>query len=206
MEFLGNFPLRKENLSAPNLLTGADIQSNHGKSLIFSIVNNGPWDFSSGTRNFSQIQIIPLIQEDSNTKLAEKINNEIIQLSAIYEKTKLEDLFLLANVSCEDPLYFNQNNLKEKIDEILSNYLIRENIEPFPIVFSTDFKNNPPTRVYYETKRSFLTEGYPTQHISINSSSNTVQNFNTRFWPYTARNLQLQIYMKSSGVPWVLDA
>ncbi|MBA7517858.1 hypothetical protein ES705_09912 [subsurface metagenome] len=205
MEFLGFIPKKKERVSAPVLLTGADTYCKHGKNLIFSITDNGPWDVIAGIRDFSQIKIIPLIQEDSKTKIAIKIIDEIVKLSAKYPKARLKDLFLLDDVSYDNLYYFNKKNLKELIDEILSSYLIREKIEPFPIVFSTDHKNISPTEIYYETKKTFLNEGYPTQHISINPISNTLLNFNTRFWPFTARNLQLQVYMKSSGIPWILD-
>lgn len=207
MRFLGYLPFKVQKLSPPSLIIGQNENCNHGRLLIRSLTNHGPWDSRNHVRKFDQIEIIPFIEENlNNTNKAHEICKHIYFTPTKYGKPKFESMFDLNRVSLEDPIFFNQGNLNEQMDHLLVDYPPNSAIERIPIVLSNDFKNQIETKVYYKTKKKFIKNGLATQHISLAPESMTIKQFKNREWQYVIRNMQLQIYSKSSGIPWIINS
>ena len=186
-----------------NLIFGDDHEHNN---LMIGLQNYGPWDSNKISRKVRNIYFEILFQDGIKES---EINDVCKTIKADHNKFgNFQTAFRLEKITFSN----NSDWIKIVSKDDFTNALrdVKNRHPPYLnktaivcLFVSRENRNYPPTPLYYDFKLRFLKEGYITQSISLHPES-AMSNLSFSGKLYYGRNIQLQIYAKSGGIPWVI--
>lgn len=200
-----HFPIKSIVLNISKRIVGGNAEGT-SRNAAMDLQTHGPWDKNLVSRKVTNITVVLISEYSISNSDITAVSNALYFSYGQYDMIKLFQLTDYQVINNGYKIDHNPAKYKISIIDIISkikrDIILTSNYNDkfIAVVIGNEKRGQADTPIYYLTHKLFLQEGILCQYIStsnINSYRGNISNF-------TSRNLQLQLYVKCGGIPWVI--